>query len=172
MAQIPASKFPNVDVALHPLINSQKFLDARTAGDSVGIANQTDDPFTGTHWTAQEVSPGIITLRLTLFPSNRFLDGRTQDGSVGLAEAADDAHSGVFWEPIITDHVVNSGPGILTNEFDVWILRCLGALDGSRFLDYRSQNDTVGLAPFIDGPFTGTRWVLVLNPERQPPVVR
>jgi hypothetical protein len=170
---LPGSKFPNGDVALWPLITrgtGGRWLDGRTADNSVGIANSTWDPFTGTHWTAQEVSPGIITLKMTLFPQDRFLDGRTADGSVGLSNAADAVHSGSFWEPIITNHVVVAGssgpPPVDADVYDVWILRCLGTIDGSRFLDYRSQNNSVGLARFIDGPFTGTRWTVVQNPPQ------
>ncbi len=173
---LPASRFTTgTDMALAPLIarsggggTAPKYLDGRTADGSVGTATNTWDPFTGTHWTAREVSPGIVTLKMSLFPSDRLLDGRTANGSVGLAEAADNAHSGVFWEPIITDHV-KPRRGEFGDDFDVWILRCLGVINGNRFLDFRSQDGSVGLAPFIDGPFTGTRWTLILNPERHPP---
>jgi hypothetical protein len=39
-------------------------------------------------------------------------------------------------------------------------LRCLGATEGPRFLDGRTDNGTVGLAPNIDPPFTGAKWLV------------
>ncbi len=37
-------------------------------------------------------------------------------------------------------------------------LECMGNIQGARWLDGRTGNGTVGLAPRRDGPFTGTRW--------------
>src|SRR6266516_65661 len=37
-------------------------------------------------------------------------------------------------------------------------LECLGDVPGSRFLDGRTQDGSVGLAGTTDPPFTGTRW--------------
>jgi hypothetical protein len=37
-------------------------------------------------------------------------------------------------------------------------LECLGHIPGNRFLDGRTANGTVGLAPNTGGGFTGTRW--------------
>jgi hypothetical protein len=41
---------------------------------------------------------------------------------------------------------------------DAVTLRCLGALEGPRFRDGRTQNGSVGLAANTNPPFTGTRW--------------
>jgi hypothetical protein len=38
------------------------------------------------------------------------------------------------------------------------VLQCLGDIAGNRWLDGRTGNSTVGLAPETDGGFTGTRW--------------
>ena len=48
------------------------------------------------------------------------------------------------------------------NELEPWLvnLECLGSLPGPRFLDGRTANGTVGLAPSTDFPFTGTQWAL------------
>jgi hypothetical protein len=43
-------------------------------------------------------------------------------------------------------------------------LRCLGNIDGPRFLDGRTGNGTVGLAPSTDPPFSGTQWLVVGEP--------
>jgi hypothetical protein len=40
-------------------------------------------------------------------------------------------------------------------------LECLGHLPGPRFLDGRTQDGTVGLAPTTGGHFTGTRWKVI-----------
>ena len=42
---------------------------------------------------------------------------------------------------------------------DIVALRCEGHIEGNRFLDGRTHNDTIGLAPNTDvPPFTGTWW--------------
>lgn len=44
-------------------------------------------------------------------------------------------------------------------------LRCLGDIPGrARYLDGRTANETVGLAPTTEPPFTGTRWEVRLYP--------
>ncbi len=40
-------------------------------------------------------------------------------------------------------------------------LKCLGSIEGSRFLDGRTGDGTVGLAPSTDSPFTGTHWEVI-----------
>src|SRR4051812_11428103 len=40
-------------------------------------------------------------------------------------------------------------------------LRCLGNIDGPRFLDGRTGDGTVGLAPDLGPRFTGTKWHVV-----------
>jgi len=44
-------------------------------------------------------------------------------------------------------------------------LKCLGNIEGWRFLDGRTRNGTVGLAPTVDPPFTGTHWLVVAGPQ-------
>ena len=41
---------------------------------------------------------------------------------------------------------------------DIVALECMGNIQGPRWLDGRTGNGTVGLAPRRDGGFTGTRW--------------
>jgi len=40
-------------------------------------------------------------------------------------------------------------------------LRCLGDVEGARWLDGRTANGTAGLAPRAEPPFSGTRWEVV-----------
>jgi hypothetical protein len=46
-------------------------------------------------------------------------------------------------------------------------LRCRGELPGNRFLDGRTHDGTVGLAPHTGDPFTGTRWDMRKIPGTQ-----
>jgi hypothetical protein len=82
-------------------------------------------------------------------PQNYFLDGRTQNGSVGLAPNTDPPYTGTRWQ------VVQRNPGTWPPS---WWLMCLGDVPGPRWLDGRTDNGTVGLAPNRSAPFTGTRW--------------
>jgi hypothetical protein len=50
-------------------------------------------------------------------------------------------------------------------------LECLGHLEGPRFLDGRTHDGTVALAPHTNKPFTGTLWkvgVPLADPELIP----
>jgi hypothetical protein len=54
-----------------------RFLDGRVQDGSVGLAPNTDSPFTGTWWAVTTVSPDIVKFRcMTQVPGPRFLDGR------------------------------------------------------------------------------------------------
>lgn len=59
----------------------------------------------------------------------------------------------IFRRVTVADAVLLSG--------DVVSLRCLGTTDGPRWLDGRTKDGTVGLAPNTDGIYTGTKWQLV-----------
>ncbi len=78
----------------------------------------------------------------------RFLDGRTGDGSVGLALTADTNPggdlSGTRW-------------GLSTVSAEAATVECFGSSPGPKFLDGRTGDGTVGLAPNTDG-LSGTKW--------------
>jgi hypothetical protein len=58
-------------------------------------------------------------------------------------------------------------PGI--DHLDIITLKCLGDKPGPRYLDGRTHNGTVGLAPNTNPPYTGTKWrVEYLNPSAGP----
>ena len=44
---------------------------------------------------------------------------------------------------------------------DIITLKCLGDKPGPRYLDGRTHNGTVGLAPHTNPPYTGTRWRVI-----------
>jgi hypothetical protein len=81
------------------------------------------------------------------------LDGRTtsKPASVGLTTSTLEPSTGARWLAL----PVIGGP---PNQF---FLKCLGDIDGPRFLDGRTQDGTVGLAPTTKEPFTGTRWNVI-----------
>jgi len=88
-------------------------------------------------------------------PQNRFfLDGRTQDGTVGLAPHTNPPFTGTRWE---VSERLGSWP-----RYSRWAFKCLGDIPGPRWLDGRTANSTVGLAPHGGQPYTGTRWEVVV----------
>jgi hypothetical protein len=123
-----------------------RFLDGRTHDGSVGLANTTTPPFTGTHWALTTLAPGMVMIESRgLVPGPRFLDGRTHNGTVGLSPVITPPFSGARWR------IEEVAPDIVT-------LKCDGEIDGNRFLDGRTAAGEVGLAPVTTGQFTGTRW--------------
>jgi hypothetical protein len=128
-------------------IPGARYLDGRTGDGTVGLAPNSDVPFTGALWKVLDAAAGAFSFQcLGNVEGPRFLDGRTRDGSVGLAPGNNPPFTGARWE------VVKREGGV---SFSV---RCLGNIEGPRFLDGRTSNATVGLAPNTDPPFSGTHW--------------
>jgi hypothetical protein len=125
-----------------------RFLDGRTGDGSVGLAESTGPPFSGTRWNAVEageLGESIIALRcLADIDGPRFLN-RMQDGTVGLTSNPD-PFSSTRW------HVRRLA--------ELVTLQCLGDIDGPRFLDGRTHDGAVGLAPTTADAFTGTLWLM------------
>ena len=128
-------------------VPGSRYLDGRTGNGTVGLALNSDVPFTGAMWKMLDAGAGAFSLQsLGSVDGPRFLDGRTRDGSVGLAPNNNQPFTGARWEVIKLQGGVS------------FSLRCLGDVDGPRFLDGRTGNGTVGLAPNTDPPFSGTHW--------------
>lgn len=92
----------------------------------------------------------------------RILNGMTIEGKVNLV--ADSSLSGTVWE---MRTVGNDGHG-----HPVVVLRCEGnsvAGKDDRFLDGRTADGTVGLAPDTAPPFSGTQWSFI---QDTPPFVK
>ena len=128
------------------------FLDGRTLDGTVGLAPETGGVYTGTRWHFHLNSDGSYTLQclgqLNGPGKDGFLDGRTLDGTVGLAPETGGVYTGTRWS------LHHLGDGSYT-------LQCLGQLNGpgkDGFLDGRTLDGTVGLAPETGGVYTGTRW--------------
>jgi hypothetical protein len=70
-------------------------------------------------------------------------------------------------DPAKSDHAAWHLP---FRSFDHITLECQNNEPGPKFLDGRTQDATVGLAPHTNPPFTGTRWEVVqANPGKWPP---
>jgi hypothetical protein len=128
-------------------VDGPRFLDGRTGDGSVGLAPSTDG-FSGTKWELSVVNDAITFKCLGDVDGPRFLDGRTGDGSVGLALTADTNPggdlSGTRW-------------GLSTVSAEAATVECFGSSPGPKFLDGRTGDGTVGLAPNTDG-LSGTKW--------------
>jgi hypothetical protein len=89
----------------------------------------------------------------------RWLDGRTGDGSVGLAPSTDYPYTGTKWQAFLS-----GGPVAEKTEISnkIWHFKCLGDIEGPRWLNGRIGDASVGLAPspavFTTNPNQGTRW--------------
>jgi hypothetical protein len=149
-----------------------RWLDGRTQDQTVGLAPTAVFPFTGTVWELGRVENNAFTLRSlghlvgqrvdttfrARYPYLLYLDGRTQDGTVGMASCTNDQpppptgaclpiFTGTRWD------ITPAGQGAFN-------LKNRGTIEGPRWLDGRTHNGTVGLAPTTGGGFTGTRWRL------------
>jgi len=149
---------PGHEVALKCLGNvpGNRFLDGRTQNATVGLAPSLTKRFSGTKWRVFNAGPnGRISLQCRgNVQGNRWLDGRTQNATVGLAPNRNKPFTGVVWEIVPLD---DNNPNIVA-------LKCLGDIEGNRFLDGRTGDGSVGLAKSTDPPFTGTRWQVSAYP--------
>jgi hypothetical protein len=85
-------------------IEGPRWLDGRTADGTVGLAPNTNRPFTGTRWQVLEVGDNIVALKcLGDIGGPRWLDGRTADGTVGLAATTEPSFTGTKWEVVPID---------------------------------------------------------------------
>jgi hypothetical protein len=121
------------------------FLDGRTQTGTVGLAPNTNPPFTGTRWEVVRRNPGTYPPTWWLRclgdkPGPQWLDGRTNKGTVGLAPDRSAPYTGTRWE-IHRNTFSNAPPD------EVWF-KCLGDLPGPRELTAyprRGAGGTVGL---------------------------
>jgi len=125
------------------------YLDGRTANSTVGLAPKTAKPYSGTKWLVASMQGDLLRLQCKgSVPGNRWLDGRTGNGSVGLAPNTKEPFTGTLWRVVYLDR---NNPNIIA-------LECQGKVNGPRWLDGRTANGSVGLAPKTDPPYTGTHW--------------
>ena len=145
---------PGHDVSLRCLGNipGPRYLDGRTANGTVGLAPNLSPGFTGARWRVVRVGEGVVALKcLGDIAGPRWLDGRTADGTVGLAPNRNEPFTGTRWQVL---QVGYDYPNIV-------VLKCLGDIEGPRWLNGRTAEGTVGVAPTTEPPFTGTKWEVV-----------
>ena len=145
------------DVSLRCLgnVKGPRFLDGRTRNATVGLAPDLSKNYSGTKWHVLSGENGSIVLKcMGSVPGNRWLDGRTAGGTVGLAPTNQKPYTGTRWQVVPLD---NNNPNIVG-------LKCMGNIEGPRWLDGRTGNGTVGLAKTTDPPFTGTKWEVKIYP--------
>ncbi len=139
------------------------YLDGRTGDGTVGLAPNTDEPYSGTHWEISGSLP-LSSGTFTLFcdgdinsASYRFLDGNTFTGIVDLAPTTGGNFTGTVWK--LNEVQVNSG---------IFTLQCLGRYHNPQhmYLDGHTGDGTLGLAPNTDEPYSGTRWLIGPVPQR------
>jgi hypothetical protein len=129
------------------------------SGRTVGLAPNTDPPYTGTRWEVVRRNPGTYPPSWWLkcladIPGPQWLDGRTGNGTVGLAPTRSAPYTGTRWE--ITRFV-------FPNEPTVYSLKCLADVPGPRMLrgyPFRPPNGTVGL---VDVGFS--LWKVTILPQ-------
>ena len=145
---------PGHTVSLRCLGNipGPRYLDGRTANGSVGLAPNCGPKFTGTKWRVVRAGEEVVALKcLGDMDGPRWLDGRTADGTVGLAPNTNEPFTGTRWQVLQVSY---------HNRYLV-VLKCLGDIEGPRWLDGRTADGTVGVAATTQAPFTGTKWEVV-----------
>jgi hypothetical protein len=147
-----------------------RYLDGRTQDGTVGLAPNTNPPFTGTKWLVEYLNPNagpdqywvynhiFLSCQGTGPGDARYLDGRTQDGTVGLAPNTNPPFTGTRWH---LEYHKDTNPDTYPSHAG-YFLHCEGKEPGPRWLDGRTQDGTVGLAPDSNTykGYTGTRWAI------------
>jgi hypothetical protein len=141
---------PGNNISLRCLGNlpGSRYLDGRTGDGTVGLAPSLTPNYSGTKWRVYRAGEGVALFCLGNFQGPRWLDGRTADGTVALAPGTKKPYTGTRWQVVQID----------SNNPNIVALRCLGDIEGPRWLDGRTANGSVGLASTTAPPFTGTKW--------------
>ena len=82
-------------------IEGPRWLDGRTGNATVGLAPNTNPPYSGTRWQIADAGGGAVALRcLGNIEGPRWLDGRTGNATVGLAPNTNPPYTGARWQII------------------------------------------------------------------------
>jgi hypothetical protein len=97
-------------------VEGPRWLDGRTGDGTVGLAPNTDPPYTGTKWevTFDEPASTYSFKCLGDVEGPRWLDGRTGDGTVGLAPNTDPPYTGTKWQ--VEPAVISEDPNAILYE--------------------------------------------------------
>jgi hypothetical protein len=162
----PFRNFDHITLECQSQVQGPKFLDGRTADGTVGLAPNTNPPFTGTRWEAVKVLGTENTFWFFCRanwprpagapyyePGPRWLDGRTGNSTVGLAPSRGAQFTGTKWE-------------VIPYGADRIALKCLGTIPGNRYLIGRpsnSQDRRVGLTRYTGN--VNTLWKVAILPK-------
>jgi hypothetical protein len=154
------STFKKVSISCLGHLEDSMSLDGRTEDGTVGLVRSTEG-FTGTEWEMHELSftgnTTVVTLkRLGDVDGSKFLDGRTGEGTVGLAPTTIEPFTGTRWA--MNELSSNGNTTVVT-------LKCLGHIDGPKFLNGNTEHGSVDLADSTEG-VSGTRWKMNYSGSR------
>lgn len=129
-------------------LEGPRFLNGITAEARVDLAPSVGGNFSGTIWevTYDEPASAYRFRCQGNIEGARFLNGLTSEARVNLAPSAGGEFSGTNWEAV---PVPGAPPSTLR-------FKCLGTIEGPRWLDGRTGDATVGLVDNID--LSGTQW--------------
>lgn len=129
-------------------IEGPRFLNGITAEARVDLAPRVGGNFSGTIWeiTYDETASAYRFRCQGNIEGARFLNGVTAEARVDLAPSPGGEFSGTNWEAAPVPDAPTS-----TYRF-----RCLGTIEGPRWLDGRTGEATVGLVDNIE--LSGTQW--------------
>lgn len=127
-------------------IPGNRWLDGRTVQADVKLAPNTSYPYTGTHWLVSDLGGGEFAFMCQgNIPGNRWLKCNS-GSSTGVSLAANTSYTGTHWR------VYDLGAGRVG-------IACQDSYAGPyHWLDGRTANSTVGLAPNLYPPYTGAYW--------------
>lgn len=139
-------------------IEGPRFLNGITAEARVDLAPSVGGSFSGTIWeiTYDEAASAYRFRCQGNIEGARFLNGLTAEARVDLAPSAGGEFSGTNWEAA---PVPDAPPS--TYRF-----KCLGTIEGPRWLDGRTADGTVGLVDNIE--LSGTQWQAEPVPPTSP----
>src|SRR5258707_1388537 len=148
---------PGNNVSLRCLGNipGARYLDGRTGDGTVGLTPNLTPKYSGTKWRGYcEGGGNVVFFFFWDIQSARCLDGRKAVGARGVGPGAKKKYTGTRWQVVQID----------SNNPNIVALKCLGDIEGPRWLDGRTGNGTVGLASTTEPPFTGTKWEALMYP--------
>lgn len=136
-------------------IEGSRFLNGITTEARVDLAPSVGGNFSGTIWevTYDEAASAYRFRCQGNIEGARFLNGLTAEARVNLAPSPGGEFSGTNWEAV---PVPGAPPSTLR-------FKCLGTIEGPRWLDGRTGDATVGLVDNID--LSGTQWQVELIPS-------
>jgi GH24 family phage-related lysozyme (muramidase) len=137
-------------------IEGSRYLNGVTAEGRVELAPSAGGDFSGTNWEVvfDEPASAYRFKCLGTIEGPRYLNGVTAEGRVDLAPSAGGDFSGTNWEAVPVPDAPTS-----TYRF-----KCLGTIEGPRWLDGRTADGTVGLVDNID--LSGTQWQVEPTPSQ------